>query len=650
MLSLPLINHLTTAETRPAYLRWLREVRADRVFLIADANSADMALTNDEALARYRENIAYFRAHGFEVGIWLNGLGHGGELPADVYARTAHMTRICDLETGTSVSDSFCPLDPAHRTHYAANITRLASTHPDLIMIDDDLRLSGHGSVTVGCACSRHMALWNERARAAGVLAADEADMTREALAAVLLTGRPTPHRRIWLDLMGDTLRDFARAMRAAVDAVDPAIRLGHCAVLSTWDLDGVDSIELARIFAGGTKPFLRLIGAAYWENLRAFRTTNLGAITDLIRMQKAWCDAEAPDIELMSEGDVFPRPRHNVPASFVESYHQVLTAAGLPDILKYMFDYSYEPDYETGYLRLHVLKAPLREAIAEAFADTEAAGIYVFEAMHKWADADCTGLSGYDYFNRFTPASVNFMSRLGLPAAYECTRYTPTTLLFGENAKYVPAEALEANLVLDAVAAEILLKRGRGADIGLSAIQPMSAPAEETIVMPGEPARYAPTDPDARYVRLTPMEPARVLGIYDNGAPAVTAYTRADGRVVVIYAFDMESVSFDSAYMKCDARRRQLTALIEPELSVNIPEPRLYVLCRRSETKTAVGIWNFSRDIGLPQDGIRVAGMREGDTVSPVNRETVSVQDGTVSLRDEIPPFCFAGFTVHHS
>ncbi len=639
MLSVPIINRLSTAKTRPDYLRWFETVGADRVFLATEGTNADLETNHDAAIAQFAENIEYYRARGYETGIWINGLGHGGELSPEVYARTAHMTRIVDLDTGASVSDSFCPLDPGHRKNYTTNVRRLAGTHPDLIMVDDDLRLSGHGPVGAGCACPRHMALFNERARAAGLT---DRDMTREELAASLLNGKPTPLRRIWLDLMGDTLRDFAADLRRTVDSVDPTIRLGHCAVLSTWDLDGVDSIELSRIFAGNTKPFLRLIGAAYWENVHAFRITNLGAVIDLVRMQIGWCRELAPEIELMSEGDVYPRPRFNVPATYLESYHQVLTADGLPDILKYMFDYGYEPDYETGYLRLHALKAPLREAMTEAFADTEAAGVYVFEAMQKLADADLTGYTGYDCFNRFTPVSVNFLSKLGIPSAWERTRYTPTTLVFGENARHIPAEALDANLILDAVAARILMERG--IDLGLASAEPMATPATETL---GKPERCYPTDAGARYFRLTPQGSARALGTFDTGDAAVLACARPNGKTAVIYALDMETVSFDSTYMKNDVRRRQLLDLAELEIPVDIPEPRLYVLCRRNEQKTVVGIWNFHVDMGLPQSGIRVAGAGEGSTIAPIGPTDVRLDGDTVTLAGEIPPFCFAGFAV---
>ncbi len=650
MLSLQIINAISTDKTRPNYARWLERIEGDRVFLTDCTPPSWYDMLSEASLTCFRENIDFYHhapltAGGerrYEVGIWFCGLGHGGPLPDFIAATTEHMTHIRDLETGAEAGDSFCLLDPAYRAVFTGNLVKLAKTDPDLIMIDDDFRLAGHGPVTVGCACPRHMALFNQRAKADGII---DKDMTREELAAILFTGKPTAHRRVWLELQGDTLRDFARDLRSAVDAVNPKIRLGHCACLSTWDLDGVDSIELAGIFAGNTKPFLRLIGAPYWNAIHAFRVTGLGTVIDVERMEKAWCDRLAPDIELMSEGDTFPRPRFNTPASYLECYHQVLTADSFPDILKYMFDAGNEPDYETGYLRLHEQKAGLRRALTEAFADTEGAGIYVYEPMHKFAEADCTGFSGYGLFDRFVPASCNFGSRLGLPISFEKTKYTPVTLVFGESARAISAEELQGHLILDAAAAKILC--ARGIDVGIRSVEAMAKPQTEVIYEgKARVERCFPVDTDGRFYRLEASGEREILGQYDNGAPAVIACEH-DGFTAVVYAFDMESISFDSTYMKNDRRRMQLLQVEAFDLPVILPEPRLYVLCRRNEKKTVVGIWNFSKDIGLPQD-IRVAMPVLGDgTVEAIGETHVRHLGDAIALDDEIPPYCFCGFTV---
>ncbi len=645
MVSIPIINSVSTEKTRWDFIRYFEEAKVDRVFVFVD-NPFENKEALAEAMALLRENLRFYAnpveengtVHsGYEVAVWINGFGHGGALAHDKAEKTGHYTRLRGLCNGGEAGDSFCPLDPDYRRMYANFVTEVARTGAPMIMIDDDLRMAGHGPCQVACACELHMALFNERARAAGL--ADH-DYTREELAAFLFNGPATPLRKVWLDLMGDTMRDFARDMRAAVDAVDPTIRLGHCACLSTWDLDGVDSIELARIFAGNTRPFLRFIGAAYWNAHHAFRTTNLGAIIDLIRMQRAWCQENAPEIELMSEGDVYPRPRFNVPASFVESYHQVLTADGMPEILKYMLDYGADPNYETGYIRLHASKEIFRAQLADAFSDTEAAGIYVFEAMHKMADMDCTGMSEGELFARFTPASVNYTSCLGLPSSFVRTRYTPTTLIFGENAKYATADILDADLILDAHAARILHERG--VNVGFTTIEEMARPGTETMGM--TPHTY-PVDTAGRFWSMTLRDGAHVLGTYDNGAPAAYSYTRADGRKLLVYAFDMESIDFLSAYMKNDDRRWQVLHQQGDNLPAIIPERGLYVLCRQSETKLTVGMWNFGMDIGLPQDKIRLNDTYK--TILPIGNASVYSMGNAAAYLEDIPPFCGGGFVM---
>ncbi len=84
------------------------------------------------------------------------------------------------------------------------------------------------------------------------------------------------------------------------------------------------------------------MTGAPYWTN-----AVTLGPNIDAIRVQQYWCD---DSIELLTEGDTYPRPRLWVPSSYLECYDMILRADGNSDgILKYMIDYTYNADYETG-------------------------------------------------------------------------------------------------------------------------------------------------------------------------------------------------------------------------------------------------------------------------------------------------------------
>ena len=57
-------------------------------------------------------------------------------------------------------------------------------------------------------------------------------------------------------------------------------------------------------------------------------------------------------EIELVTEGDTYPRPRLWVSSSILEGYDMILRADGYTHtILKYMLDYNSSPSYETGYV-----------------------------------------------------------------------------------------------------------------------------------------------------------------------------------------------------------------------------------------------------------------------------------------------------------
>ncbi len=640
MLSLPLINGQSTPATRPAFLHELRRAGIERVF-ICPGNPFGDEKKLDAEMALLTENINFYKENGFEVGVWIGGLGHGGTLSHEHAKAAQNYTLIVGLASGGSSSDSFCPTDPDFFTMYSNYVRRLALAGAPMIMIDDDLRIALHGPVGLGCACHRHLAMFSERV-------GDGHAYTREELKEVLFTGAANPLRRVWLDLMGDTLRDFARGLREAVDSVNPEIRLGHCACLPTWDVDGADSIELSRIFAGNTRPFLRLIGAPYWTDNRSFHTTGTGSIIDIERMQLAWCRDTAPEIEVFTEGDVYTRPRYNVPSSYLEGFDQVLLAEGEADgILKYMIDYSQHPLYDTGYIDRHVYYKPLRDALTEAFAGKKTAGVYVYEVLHKLADLDCTGVSEAEIIARFTPASVNFANAVSLPISFERNEYTDCALIFGENAKYADDDLLKLPLILDLTAAKILT--ARGIDVGLRETADVPAPGSEFFADGGV---TVPVGTGGRFAKIVTADGAVSKNTFradGETCPMSYTYENADGGKFLVYAFDAESTEPKSGLFRCYPHQKILfDAIAEMQghpLTANVTkEPGLYVLCRKNGDETAVGIWNFWHDLGMPKeiplDGTYTEIRSIGDT-------KVTLDGDTVRMDTVIPPYGFAGFVV---
>ncbi|MDD4891888.1 MAG: hypothetical protein PHU85_18360, partial [Phycisphaerae bacterium] len=330
-LSVPVMNSNLTDETREQHLIELRRAMTDRVFIALDRCLATEGDPERLALmSRLSDNIAYFAKHGLDVGVWTPTLGFGVPLARKDVANVDSFTRITSIK-GAVGKDAFCPMDERFTALIGGLVTDIARAGARLIMLDDELCLSVRPGL--GCACDLHMAEYRRRIDES----IDRADLTRK-----VFSGGPSRYRDAWLDLMGDTLKGFCRKVRAAVDSVDPAIRLGFCAGYTSWDVEGADALELTRILAGKTRGFLRFTGAPYWISLRRFRGQTLQTVIESVRMQEAWCAGSG--VEVFHEADSYPRPRYHVPAALVECYDLCLRASGGMDGLKYLMDYTSSP------------------------------------------------------------------------------------------------------------------------------------------------------------------------------------------------------------------------------------------------------------------------------------------------------------------
>lgn len=576
-LSVPILIARYPEVKREAWLAELRRAKADRVFL-AVCRSVDSAEEKAKALRSLNELIPYFEGAGLEVGVWTSSLGHGG----NGYDHLTY-TRIRSV-SGDSCGDSMCPLDRAFGKELGEWLRDIALTGAKLIMLDDDYRLS-YRAGNVGCVCDLHMA---EFAKLTGQA------LSREEIVQKVFTGAPSRYRDAWLRMSGDSLRSLATQLRTAVDTVSDRIRLGHCAVLSTWDVDGVDSIDLAKIFAGSTRPFLRLIGAPYWA-VRQNWGCRLGSIIEMERMQRKWCENE--DIEIFSEGDVYPRPRFNVPAVYAEGFDSALRAdGGLDGILKYMLDYDCSPRYETGYIDRHVRHMPLYREIEKHFSTKPAAGVRVFEVMHKLQGAILPDdFPGGNYIaETFIPSSARFLCDNSIPMQYD----TPdVTIVFGENARYATGETLQYGAILDAPAAEILTQRGF--DVGLRNVLGKAKVRAEYYPKQDETVPVGGTYYNMAIDRLATIV-TRLKGVDAIGG--AYEYENRKGWRFLVYPFHAYEARQHDRVFRCYCRMRQLVDSIKyirrkPMDVVCLNNPDLYIQCKKDDTSLSVGLWNFSAD-----------------------------------------------------
>ncbi|MBO5069160.1 MAG: hypothetical protein J6C37_02195, partial [Roseburia sp.] len=364
-ISVPIMNQTIVRAGRERIAELLEKMQAKRVFLSFDDYLIDEK-EREKELRVLRENCLYFQEKGFEVGAWLWTF----MLQND--HRYVHMTSPDGKVSATQI----CPSDASFRAFAGQYIQEIAKCGVDMIMYDDDFRY-GFIDIGMGCTCKNHLArmseILNEELDAGG-------------LPEKLLTGSRNKYRSAWLTANGEFLRQFAREMREKLDEVNPNIRFGPCSCMSLWDFDGVSTVEISRILAGNTRPFLRLIGAPYWAVDRNWGN-RLQDVIELERMERSWCD---DDIEIFSEGDVYPRPRYACPASYLEGFDTALRADGRMDgILKYALDYTSGADYEPGYVKCHLRNEPLYEQIESHFSGKKACGVRVWENMCKFEDAE---------------------------------------------------------------------------------------------------------------------------------------------------------------------------------------------------------------------------------------------------------------------
>ena len=238
-----------------------------------------------------RENCAYFKANGFETGAWVWTFW---------LENNKSFTNMRSLN-GTEITEFMCPLDKSFVEFAAGYIRDIAETGVDIIQFDDDFRY-GFLSDSPACLCDRHIA---EICRLTGE------QLTREEIQKHILTGGKNKYRDAYLKANGDALRAFAAEMRRAVNQVNPEIRLGACACLTAWDIDGTDAAELLGILAGKTRPFARLIGVPYWA-AKGEWGSKLQDVIELERMESSWTESE--NIELFAEGGFLPKTENPMP------------------------------------------------------------------------------------------------------------------------------------------------------------------------------------------------------------------------------------------------------------------------------------------------------------------------------------------------
>lgn len=618
-ISVPLMNSNITRSDKERLLKELKRFNTERVFLALSQYETDKN-KREQAMKELAENCKFFQENGYEVGAWI----------WTFWIKNNTEFRNMRSIKGTEIKEFMCPTDEKFVVFAKEYIKDIARCGVQIIQFDDDFRY-GFLSDSPACLCDGHISEINK---------VTGENSTREELEKYITTGGKNKFRDAYLKVNGDSFRNFAKSLRSAVDEVNPDIRLSLCSCMSLWDIDGTDAYELSKILAGNTKPLVRLIGAPYWAVEKSWGNS-LQDVIELERMESAW--SKTDEIEVMAEGDAYPRPRTACPASYLEGFDTAIRASGCTDgILKYGIDYVSDADYETGYAKFHERNSDIYIKIDNVFRNKTHCGVRVYESMKKISDMVVPTKVNkiVNMENLFFSKAARTLCYNTIPTVYEGDGICG--IVFDENARNLPLKALKNGLIIDIAAAEILSERG--IDVGLESIgEATGGPEEHFISNDNHISAHGST-----VYNIKLKDTAEVLSDIktEQGiVPMSYRYENADGHRFFVLNINTRNNADNP--LKHYARSRQYAEQIEWLGGQKLPaytygHPAMYIQCKKGENTLAVGLWNFFADMAF-EPVIELD--REYSEIKFINCSGRLLKD-KVYLTD-IPPFGFVAFEV---
>lgn len=617
-------NKFHRIKNKQLILDELRAFDADRVMLnFEDILDGHMILYNEEEYQRQldymHEACLFFKQHGYEVGAWFWGLQFDREFD------------FVEIETinGDCVNRFACPSDKRFLEKMQSCLKDVTGTGVDLILMNDDLRFGQWNGF--GCLCKNHIEMICDQLGEC---------IEKEKLKDLILSGGKNKYRDAFLAANKKILEHYAVRMRQAVDEVNPEVRLGFCACMSSWDIDG-NAFELARLFAGKTRPILRLIGAPYWAKSKAWGN-NLQDVVELERMEAGW--NPYTDIELIAEGDAYPRPRLNCAANYLEGFDTAIRASGeLDGILKICIDYVSNVGYEKGYLKQYIKNKDVYHEIEKHFSNKKQIGIRVYESMNKVSAMQFPNALGgkSDMEDVFFSSAARVLAANAIPTVYR--GHGITGIAFGENAYALTEEDLSNGLIVDALAAKILTDRG--IDVGIDSFGD------------GIPIKYQYFCEDDNYIIAN-----RYLA-YDikiNGLCRIISYganNLENPEIPFCYLYQNQNeqkfLVFNCNAKDCESLLKhhanaKIIADNTPWLSgESLPvfcygNPNLYVQCKEDDECLIIGIWNFFEDEAIDPVLFLSRGYQSAEFLCGSGK----LCSDQVYLED-IPPYAFRGIVL---
>lgn len=619
-------------DLREEYLHEFERAGVDRILFVVD-REFDRVKAQREA-EKVKKCIDFFGGRGFSCAVWIGStIGHGVYLVNRSGSGECDYTLIKGVD-GTERGEAYCPLDENFRRDISEFIATFANIGAEFLLLDDDFRIAHD---FIGCVCDRHIA---EFEKLLGK------PVTADELRKKALGGKPNEYRRAWIKVQGDSLRLLARDIRAAVDKVNPDCPVGVCAVGTAWSADGVDSVEITEILAGKNKRYMRLHGAPYWvKYLKGYVDESFAHVTELERALAYF--AAGKNIELMYEGDTYPRPSDYIPASHLEAFTAAMIGDGKAQgMLKYMFNYISKPDFDRRYVDFHARNKANFDRIGKYFDGGANLGVKVLEHPHLFDETDFafdkTDGAKFYFSSDVISGAGSLLIGSNIPTIYD--ESAEVCAIFGENARHFSLDG-KPRVILDALAAAIYLDSGE--DIGVPAGAKLETSTASSVCGYGDEYRL-PQGSEVDYLDFTPGENVKVLTTMKTSAgeiPLACEITTKRARILLYNVnANFTRISASSFLVRGYVASRTLKEGIKDFLGAELPKIRgeyadLQPYYRTCGDTLACLFVNFYDDPAFDTT-IELPG--EYELVETIGN-TAEIQGKTLTFASPIPAFGYA-------
>ena len=356
------------------------------------------------------------------------------------------------LLTGEPNVITACPLDPEFRKFMRGQMKILASRHPSVVMVDDDLGLLYRA--WKGCACKYHLAELNKRA---GTNLVRE-DVYRHTQGVSDEDKRITG---IYVDVIRDSIVGFVKELRAGLDEVDPTIQGVVSGIYTSTYLEFSD--ETAVAFAGKGNPAIaRLNGGPYAK----LGTKNFTA--PMYRAAIIRENAKGKIDKFLAETDTCPQNRYSTSASHLHAHFTASILEGATGAKHWITRLAaHEPDSGKAYRKKLKKYSAFYERLCEYKENLEPFGCKIpLSLMQNY------GFVEAEQPLNLAPWASCVLERMGIPFYYgnsgEATAFLDDLSVDGFSDDEIRG-FLKYRLVLSAVAAKKLCDRGFADDIGVT-------------------------------------------------------------------------------------------------------------------------------------------------------------------------------------